>query len=1280
MAEGKTNMFGKTYNTIGSTDSNFIIKTKGDLKIQWGNKFIDLIKNGKIVSENSNLLFTVISPDDIKQNGIYIVTAANNNELWVCINGTKVQIANNSEETTYISFLKEQQLTQNQKYQALKNIGFYYDDIQNAKSANISSGIIYVENENKLYVAKNGVLQEYLFNTINQEKITSSEKHPLYIQDYSLWTNELEHIRCQGNTYIITDLVLYNNLQSLDATEDSGYRLYVDEKGSTLEIDHLDWRKYPIPITYKELQEKIFNKRLVPKMYYLLTDFQNPWEVTWEDEPIYYEDQYTKINNQEYLSAYRNALQLIIKAKTSDSIEEQVWSPLHPEWIIHYDPYYKGPEHLEIINGESIIQYGFRTRIIQDEISIEGQDPIIKKRTIYLSCKGKIIYLKDELGNEGTFNFRHHKFKKLCYDKETDQYYTVWRYCIDNIPITSEPFITFGSFSLNSKNNKFILESIESYVQLTTIDIIIDQETNNLLEYIVEPIDSDVLITEGTNIAIHSTENIHDNTFEKLKTGDFYITEVPNLYNNVFYDINDLKVISAVVINNNFNNVILHFSGGNYDGNTIIGKNSTVFFSFIFGVSFINNYIEDCEGFNNFPHVGSFIGNSFIRSLIDINNVEVDSISAGNAGYYENNTIIDSTVNIKVSDFHLKDFKYNTIKNSTINTTNYGSITNNTINNSIIEIINELQFEENAINDSDININNKNIIKNNNITNSELSIYNMINGVSILSNNDIVNVEQITNNKTIQDNKLTDIKVIDNEEDISDNTITGSDLITNQGILTQNIIKSESITNQGTIKNNNIENIKELINTSNIQNNIFGTIIKIENNATIKDNIIVQGKTIINHGNLLKNTIDVVNDITNLNTIQENIIKFIINIDNKLDAIIKNNKIDTHNGSIINEGNILNNTITNIYQDLEIANNITNNSITELTNNIIQADMDNNIIISLVDCSILGILRNNNFQDLIKTTFNNITENNIFKNTISECTFQDISDCVVFRPISKSNFNNSVEDCIFYKEITNLEAHKLELCNFKKIDNLNLDDVVVNADFHGHIKGDDPDVRELTQEDWKLLSNTTKKVDVYPNIYVVDSVDISKNIIQKGMILMWSGSEDIPEGWAICDGNNGTPNLIGKFIKASDTANQTGGGGNYTADGNNNYIKLEVENLPDHTHSIPELTTTSNGEHSHGHIEEYTSWVSGVDQTYDISYIEATEGNTLDSIGLKSTNYSVDIGSYKGTTDPAGDHSHTIPATSTSGTTNANNTPFSIEPSYFSLIFIMKLDPNIQQN
>ena len=37
--------------------------------------------------------------------------------------------------------------------------------------------------------------------------------------------------------------------------------------------------------------------------------------------------------------------------------------------------------------------------------------------------------------------------------------------------------------------------------------------------------------------------------------------------------------------------------------------------------------------------------------------------------------------------------------------------------------------------------------------------------------------------------------------------------------------------------------------------------------------------------------------------------------------------------------------------------------------------------------------------------------------------------------------------------------------------------------------------------------------------------------VPTGGIIMWSGAtNNIPSGWALCDGNNGTPNLQDKFI------------------------------------------------------------------------------------------------------------------------------------------------------
>lgn len=57
--------------------------------------------------------------------------------------------------------------------------------------------------------------------------------------------------------------------------------------------------------------------------------------------------------------------------------------------------------------------------------------------------------------------------------------------------------------------------------------------------------------------------------------------------------------------------------------------------------------------------------------------------------------------------------------------------------------------------------------------------------------------------------------------------------------------------------------------------------------------------------------------------------------------------------------------------------------------------------------------------------------------------------------------------------------------------------------------------------------------------------------IPAGLIAMWSGSI-VPEGWALCDGQNGTPDLADKFILGTSDLKKVGttksdGGSLFTA-------------------------------------------------------------------------------------------------------------------------------------
>ncbi len=167
-----------------------------------------------------------------------------------------------------------------------------------------------------------------------------------------------------------------------------------------------------------------------------------------------------------------------------------------------------------------------------------------------------------------------------------------------------------------------------------------------------------------------------------------------------------------------------------------------------------------------------------------------------------------------------------------------------------------------------------------------------------------------------------------------------------------------------------------------------------------------------------------------------------------------------------------------------------------------------------------------------------------------------------------------------------------------------------------------------------LLGTTGEKADAQTALGIEDA-------IPTGGIIMWSGAiSAIPAGWALCDGNNSTPDLRGRFIIAADA--DSGGSYNVDATGNGS--------VPSHNHSGTSLSTNNTGAHTHDILMDSLSGT--------VPGLQSTSSARAQVISFDVANVNAESN---------GNHSHSI-----SGNTGNRGTGSDNIAKYYALAYIMK--------
>lgn len=553
-------LFGRSYESIGNSSSDLILKCRGQVKVKWGNKYIDLIRDGKIASDG--IVLKKVTGNNIPITpGIYIT---DNRNIYVS-DGSNTYNIYGETGSMYVAYSEQNGITGEQKQCALYNIGILFDSIEDLNYSGLQNGIVYIVSTGEIYTVKDGIstllsfsfpdpITETLSIDVNGIAIEVSSNGSIKVGDITISKDTINYSGSSAlnisynNTSIISiknneitinsNVANFNNIitktiSSSSTQLDSNYFSIVQEDSSyVLYIDKIIAKKgiQPIEYTFLEFIGELESDNLNQGTNYIITDFQNPWEIC--PDPILEDIQaaddegnllYTVISTgqqitEEETSDYddseitpiidtpKNVHPIIVTAISSNSISNEIILIDNPNWKVEYD-----------ISYQDII-YSRAADTSEGSSDLEDNYYNAETGNIEYTAKGIITKLTDEYNNTCNYDFKHLRFLK------DDS----WHYTFDNNGQDN-------SITGNVKNNTILNENYQIIADLV---VGYDDTDNEIVQRIT--------IRDGgqTILTGNSSNLIADNLNNCYLYGDINNSTFHGNFNNCTIDSTVYPILS----------------------------------------------------------------------------------------------------------------------------------------------------------------------------------------------------------------------------------------------------------------------------------------------------------------------------------------------------------------------------------------------------------------------------------------------------------------------------------------------------------------------------------------------------------------------------------------------------------------------------------------------------------------------------------------------------------------------------------------------------------------